>query len=292
MSPFDLRGPEFLLFYFVLGMLMLAILNMLRQRAEPSGVVQTNLSDPYQISYLRGGTNELLRVATISLIHRGLLKVSKTQVSVANPQAVNGVAAPLERDLLSYFAEPKEASSVFSQSRFSSVGAQYDEPLERLGLLPDDALRRDRWRRLALALAIMWGIAAAKIGIALARGRTNIGFLILLSILFAFLAYRLIYPRMTRKGQEMLTDLRSLLSSLKGRASSASENWDAHELMLLAAVFGIAAVPTAVCPYVRTLYPAASSDSGGEFSGSSCGSSSCGGSSGCGGGGGCGGCGS
>jgi uncharacterized protein (TIGR04222 family) len=286
MSPFDLRGPEFLVFYVVLGALVLLGLFMLRQRAEPCDAVHTNLSDPYLISYLRGGNNELLRVATISLIHRGLLKVSTTKLSVTAPNVASGVRTPLERELLSHFTEAKEASSAFSHTAFSATGEQYDEDLKRLGLLPDDSIRMDRSLRLGLALAVLWGIALAKIAIGVSRGHTNIQFLIMLSIVFGFFAYRMTNPRLTRRGDAMLADLRLLFSSLKSRAGAASENWGTNELTLLAAVFGIAAIPTSVSPYARTLYPAAASSS----SGSSCGSS-CGGGGGCGGGG-CGGCGS
>jgi uncharacterized protein (TIGR04222 family) len=288
MSPFDLRGPEFLVFYIALGLLMLFVLFVLRQAAEPSDAIQMDLSSPYLISYLRGGKNELLRIATISLIHRGLLKVSGTKVSITAPNVMNGAGTSIERKLLSHFAKPKEASSVFSELSFD----EYDADLERLGLLPDDTIRTGRSLRLVVALVVLWGVALSKIAIALSRGRSNIQFLIILSVLFGYLAYRMIYKRLTRRGESMLAGLRSLFSSLKNRASSASGNWSANELTLLGAVYGIAALPTSICPYARTLYPAAasSSDSGGDSSSSSCGSSSCGGGGGCGSG--CGGCGS
>jgi uncharacterized protein (TIGR04222 family) len=305
MSPFDLRGPEFLVFYMVLGSFVLLVLFVLNQTLEPVDAIRTDLSDPYLISYLRGGNNELLRVATISLLHRGLLKVSTSKwvsdfgsytsdkiISIAAPNVVDAVRTPLERELLSHFAIANDPSSVFSQPTLSNTREQYDEDLKRLGLLPDESVRINRWLRLGLSLAVLWGIAVSKIAIALSRGHKNIGFLIALSILFGFLAYRMTHSRLTRSGEAMLADLRLLFSSLKKRSNSASENWDANELTLLAAVFGIAAIPTSVIPYARTLYPrAVSSDSSGDFSGSSCGSSSCGGggSSSCGGGGGCGG---
>src|ERR1700687_5193637 len=100
MSPFDLRGPEFLVFYIALGLVMFLVLYVARQWAEPTDAVRIDLSSPYLISYLRGGKNELLRVATISLIHRGLLKVSGTKASIAAPNVVNGVRTSIERELL------------------------------------------------------------------------------------------------------------------------------------------------------------------------------------------------
>jgi len=300
MSPFDLRGPEFLLFYLIVSTIALVGLFTSRRWVEPSGPIKVDLSDPYVIAYLRGGKNELLRVSTISLIHRGLLKVSGTNVSMTSPHVADGVRIPLERELLSHFKESREASSVFSEAHFSSGAEPYGQSLERLGLLPDDAVRTSRRRILGLALVVLWGVAGIKIVVALSRGRTNIGFLILLSILFAFAAYKVTHDRLTFRGKAMLGDLQLLFGSLRDRVSTG---FNPNELALLAAVFGIAALPISAFPYAQTLYPKAASSRNfwDGSSNSSCGSSGgcgsggdAGGGGGCGGGGGggCGGCGS
>jgi hypothetical protein len=80
-SPFDLRGPEFLLFYLLFGACVLAALFLLRYTGEATDPPQLNLSDPYLIAFLRGGRNETLRVATVSLIDRGFLQVAGNKVS-------------------------------------------------------------------------------------------------------------------------------------------------------------------------------------------------------------------
>jgi len=56
MSPFDLRGPEFLLFYAILGVLVSGVLYTSRRRIDPPGEVKVDMSDPYLIAFLRGGT--------------------------------------------------------------------------------------------------------------------------------------------------------------------------------------------------------------------------------------------
>jgi len=83
MSPFDLRGPEFLVFYIILGALAIALLFLVSQHIDPVGTVKVDMSDPYLIAFLRGGKDELVRVATISLVHRKLLQVAGTLVSVS-----------------------------------------------------------------------------------------------------------------------------------------------------------------------------------------------------------------
>jgi hypothetical protein len=48
---------------------------MLRRAGESAEPPAVNLSDPYLIAYLRGGKNEVLRIATVTLIDRGYLTV-------------------------------------------------------------------------------------------------------------------------------------------------------------------------------------------------------------------------
>src|SRR5258707_10105630 len=74
MSPFDLRGPQFLVFYLILGTLVVTLLFMLRRLIDPAGPVKVDMSDPYLIAFLRGGENQILRVPTISLVHRNYFK--------------------------------------------------------------------------------------------------------------------------------------------------------------------------------------------------------------------------
>ena len=97
-------------------------------------------------------------------------------------------------------------------------------------------------------------------------------------------------PRVTAKGEALLKHMRMLFGNLKDRASSLRPSSSPNELALLAAVFGIGAIPLSAFPYAQKLYPKAATSSASSC-GSSCGSSSgssCGG-GGCGGG--CGGCG-
>ena len=64
MNPFDLPGPEFLLFYTIFSAVVLGGLVFWRRRAELSAApARIDLSDPYLIAYLRGGKKEVLRVA-------------------------------------------------------------------------------------------------------------------------------------------------------------------------------------------------------------------------------------
>src|SRR5467141_2556300 len=141
MSPFDLPGPQFLLFYLVFGAIVLASLAVLRGLAEPDQGTKVNLTDPYLIAFLRGGKNEVLRIATVSLIDRGLLNVSGSQLSAVSKDAEKGVRVPVERALLTYFATAKDAASVFSDHGFQGATAGYEAELLQLGLLPGESVK-------------------------------------------------------------------------------------------------------------------------------------------------------
>jgi len=289
MSPFDLRGPQFLVFYLILGTLVLVLLFMLRRLTDPVGSVKVDMSNPYLIAFLRGGKNEVLRVATISLVHRKLLQVSDTLVSITSPRVADSVRIPVERQLLLYFANTSEGVSAFSDPGCSFAAESYSESLQELGLLPNDSIRTRRLQVLGLALGLLLGVAVIKIVVALSRGRTNVGFLILLAAIFGFAAARVACPRLTVRGRAILNDLRFLFGPLNSRPSTSLGY---NDVALLAAVFGINAVPLVVFAYARTLYPKAAASSGSSC-GAGCGSAGGDSGSGCGGscGGGCGGCG-
>ena len=303
-NPFDLRGPEFLLFYFVLGVVVTVVVMLLRHRGEPQGT-SVPLTDYLKIAYLRGGSTEAIRVASIALIDRGLLQLVDAQhVKTAVASLPAGLQV-IEARLLEACRERARASSLLDDTALQVAATAECEPqLVRAGLLPDDRLKR-AWTELrTLALLFLGSVAALKIVIALSRGRTNIAFLIILSIIFVAIIYLVPNPSRTAAGNAMLADLRTLFGALKTRADVQrhAPGTGGNELALLAAVFGATALPAVAVP-IQTLFrkpePRSKSSRGsscGSTSGSSCGSSSgssCGSSCGGGGcGGGCGGCGS
>jgi len=272
-------------FYLALGAAVLAVLGFLRHTGEVDDPPLVNLADPYLIAYLRGGKNETVRVATTSLIDRGLLTVAGSSVSVAPGRSSEELRVPIEKSLVIFFRKTADAASAFKAS-WQSETESYERELIRLDLQPGAQSKTSQTLRGGIGIAFLWTVALVKILVALQRGRSNIQFLIILAILFAVMAWKIATPRLTRKGLAMVTSLRILFRALQDRAATLLPGRNPNELLLLAAVFGVSTIPAGAFPYTKSLYPKATSD------GSSCGSS-CG--SGCGGGGcggGCGGCGS
>lgn len=284
MNPFDLRGPEFLLFYIGLAAATFGVLYAWRRRSEPSPEPGAWMRDPYLIAGLRGGAKEIVTLATFSLLTRGILgRVDGDRVARSNQKRLSPSNA-LERAVVALVSEPRTVSTI-ARDRTTQLAAEpYLDTLRAKGLLANDTQRSRRRAAASLAGALLVGVAIVKIGVALSRGRMNIGFLILLSGLCAWgcVAWARTFAR-TRAGDAVLRDLRTLIGPGRALCTTRTLSEPDPEQLLIAAVGGIYGSPFQPPPRVKT---------GSVWSSSSCGTSisSCGGGGGCGGGG-CGGCG-
>jgi uncharacterized protein (TIGR04222 family) len=288
-NPFDLRGPEFLVFYLAVGLVTLGIVWLLRRTNESDSTVSPLLNDYLEIAYLRGGANEALRVATMNLINRGLIDVeSRDRLHALDPRAQ--VSKASERAILDKFRVPQAATQIFSDKTLRRTVTEECEPtLERMGLVPDAQRQTVRAILVFAGASLLTSVAIIKILVALSRGRSNIGLLIVEAAVFCVLLYKATTPFRTPAGDALLADLRTLFAGLRERGGSLVQGVDTQDFALLMAVFGMAALPP-VFSFDR-LFPRATSSSSscGSGCGTSSGGSSCGG-GGCGGG--CGGCGS
>jgi uncharacterized protein (TIGR04222 family) len=298
MNPFDLTGPQFLVFYLGLSALVIIALVLTRKYTESFRAPKLDLSDPYLIAYLRGSAPEALGVAAVSLIDRGLLVATGTQLKTAEKASPDAVRRPIEKELLHRFKRADEATVIFDDSRLRATCKPFEQTLKNAGLLPNEQIQNSRLTRLLIACVIVGGVGSIKLLVALARGRTNVWFLVILMVVTLVIAFKLSFPRLTESGKAMIADLQNLYSGLKDRALLLPTGGATIEPMMLAAVFGVGALAGPSFAYTHSLFPraanqqAVSSSSCGSSCGSSCSSSSCGSSCGGGGcGGGCGGCG-
>ncbi len=295
MNPFDLPGPQFLLVFLLFGIAVAIVAVALRRSGEMEEGPRLNLSDPYPIAYLRGGASEVLRLATVNLADRHFLEVNGDKIRHPGGTPKKGSHAPVESAVLDYFRASDDPTKLFSSEPARAAADSYKDRLTDLGLLPDGDVRTRRFMIFAGAALLLSGTAFYKIELALERGRHNIGFLIILALIFTVVVYKLCNPTRTLSGERMLKDLKTLFAAAKKKASSKKAHLELDEDLLLAAVFGMESLATGRHAWVNTVFPKATASQSGEgsscgsSSGSSC-SSSCGSS--CGGGGGCGGCGS
>jgi uncharacterized protein (TIGR04222 family) len=287
MNPFDLSGPDFLVFYLIFAILVVTGLKLAVAQAEGGAPPALPLSDPYQIAWLRGGTPEAARIAVLSLTDRGLLALRGETLTTPRPTGMR-VQEPIESAILARCSQfGTAATTVLADAGVERACAPYRARLERLQLIPDAAARARRYRWFALAAALLLGIAAIKIAVAIGRGRHNVAFLIILALIAAVVTWRVVHRRRTSLGDRMVKDLRRLFAALRQRASIIRPGAMTSDAMLLAAVFGLSALPAGGFADLLRVYRKSTSSGGGGGCGSACGSG-CGG----GGGGGCGGCGS
>jgi uncharacterized protein (TIGR04222 family) len=296
MSPFDLRGPQYLAFYVVLTVATILAVRIARRMRESQveGFHGSPLHDPYAIAFLRGGKNELVRVATVSLVDRGLLTVNHDRLQTTTAGRSASVRKPIERAVLDQCRSERAPHELFAAPYYEGVHP-IEEELVKMRLLPDATVKAARRSLFFAGAAVLLFFALVKIGVALSRGRTNVLFLVVLCIVALIALGASAFPRRTARGDTFLREVENLFRSLKLRAPQIQGGGATTELVMLTAVWGVSALPRERFPWARQLFPKADTSSSSSSCSSSCGSSSSCSSSSCGGGcggGGCGGCGS
>lgn len=287
MNPLALPGPQFLIFYVLFAVVVLGLLYLARRAYEAGPLPTIEFKDPYLFACLSGGPAEVIRVATLGLVDRGLLQLTGKTARTVQSVAPQFGQPQVERNILAHFRGGDSVSSAWENRELLDVArTNYEDRLRSLNLLPDAETQSVRRLALGLAIAALLGLGLVKIGIALSAGRRNIEILIILMVVATVLAAKIWNPYRTRLGEDYLASVRTLFTGLRDRAGSLRPGGATREVLWLTALFGAALLPTAVFPVAAYAWPRPASPS----SGSSCGSSgggSCGG-----GGGGCGGCGS
>src|SRR5262249_29487559 len=273
MNPFDLRGPEFLLFYLCFSLVVIIAIYFLRRRAESGAAPKIDLGDPYLIAYLRGGESEALRLAVISLVDRGMLIMDDLFIQRADHVSNDMVKHPVEYETLKKFSAPGKAHTIFSDNELRSALQPYRYNLELAGLLPDRAVRSARLKRFLLALAALGIVGVVKIQIGLSLEKP-VSFLGMMMIGAMVIAAGFSFPRLPDRGKETLADITNRYSGLKEQIYSFTPGSASAELAMFAAVFGVGALAGTQFAYARTLFPPSTNSSS---CGSSCGSSDGGG---------------
>src|SRR6185503_9567871 len=218
MNPFDLNGPNFLVFYAVCGAVACLVLYLLQlqEPQTPDGAVPT---DPQAIAFLRGGAIEALRITVATLLERGVLLLGADDTIKVDPnQQLPRDATAIDRLVCEHFETEQPALSLFkNESLALRVAAHLARPLEEAGLLPDDELRAARWGRLLTAVGALGTVAAVKIAVALNRGHSNVGFLLIEAAIFGLVACRLTIRHRTPAGNRALEYLQHTFEEARHR---------------------------------------------------------------------------
>jgi uncharacterized protein (TIGR04222 family) len=299
-----LSGPKFLLVFVLVGVGVGWLLWLVRRWLEDGPIDSVDTSDPYRLALLRGGGGEAVRLAVVRLIDGGWLETDDDLLLVPESRPAATPAHPLERAVLDA-AHARGRATVAQLGAADGVRAWREltrDELRREGLLASVAVR---WTRVGLAVAgalVLIVVASHRLDVAAQRGRKNTGLLETLRVLGpAAMAFVLVRGPRTRRGDRLLADLRTLVEKTPlPTGERGDEPLLSNETLLVAAVLGIAALPSESFAFARSLFPQARADGLGSGCGSSSGCGSTGGGDGGGGGGdgggggcggGCGGCG-
>ena len=159
--------------------------------------------DPYEIAFLRGGENEVVRLAIFRLLQRGSLRTSGDKVKTITCAALpfDRDTTTLEHEVLAYFNYPRKVTEIFTSplpARVRSLCAPYEERLRFACLLngPDVQERGRRVRNQgALVIFVLGGY---KLMAALHNGYDNVGFLVAMGMIaVALLAFVCQTPRLS-----------------------------------------------------------------------------------------------
>ena len=307
----NMYGPYFLAFYALVIGLVLAVGRWRTWSAdrtkEESLDDPPEPADPIDIALLRGDLNEVLRLTVVELVQRGYLRVEEGKsFGIRTGQKLAQSSRPpdprylsaLQHAVFDAFKTPKAAAELFSDGSlnewFRAKCLQPEQRLEQYRLITPNEVKRTGYQTALLAALVVLGLGGYKLLIALAKGKTNVGFLIVMGVLGTVAAVAVSKaPRMSRRGKAYIEKLQRRYSRLKAGISGLTHAVDDSTLIFAVALFGMAALVGTPYETLVSVFRQATPSSGG-CGGAGCGGSGCGG-GGCGGGGcgggGCGGCG-
>ena len=145
----DLYGPYFLLFYgTVIVVLIVACFRSIRAVDRTRDLEPPEIPaklDPYEVAYLRGGENEVTRVAIASMIQRGLLRIVEEKKWLTTSKKIDRgrepgrrELAPIEAIVWKWSGFPADPQAIFQSSGIPRVIAKacshYEADLAERGL--------------------------------------------------------------------------------------------------------------------------------------------------------------
>ena len=288
MFPFDLPGPEFLLFYAAFVVVVIVLLYFYRQDKESDPPPPVALRDPYLMACLRGGPKEAICAATVGLIDRGFLTIADRKVSQSPSANAELLRHPIEKEVWAFFEDPADLLAVNIRPAVLGVAAEYEVELRRLKLIPDEQIQGMRQTAAWFAAGLLLAVGAIKLTVALSSGHTNVAFLIVMMVVAPFVVMKTGFPYRTATGNKYLANMCALFSSLHDQVKSIQPGTGTREVLWALAIFGVSALPASAFPAAQYFTQARRGIGGGGDGGGGGGGGGCGGG---GGGGGCGGCG-
>jgi uncharacterized protein (TIGR04222 family) len=228
----DIHGPPFLLIY---GAIALAIITAAygivrsRDQTRMRGLPPVpSTFDPYELAYLRGGKNEVIRTALYALHQLGLIEVIPAKRSTAL-RLVAGAGVhrareltALEERVLRSIDPSAQASYLFQSGWLESDVERLCEPF-RNKLESEELLRSDNVRRSTLLIPFL--ASAVLVALSLYGAVNNglpFGFLVILTMISLILVWNVVAPvarvRVSGRGRAYLQRLQVAYAEMRPAA--------------------------------------------------------------------------
>src|SRR5260370_30738066 len=123
MFPFNLPGPEFLFFYGLFTISVIAALYFGRRHQESGLLPSLDLVDPFLFACLRGGPKEVIYVATLGLIDRGLLRTTGRTITRSPEAKPELVRRRIEKEVLRHFTQSGEIDAALNAAALLRVAS-------------------------------------------------------------------------------------------------------------------------------------------------------------------------
>ncbi len=293
-----MAGPDFLKLYAVVIVVTLVVTLLLRPLFDPTRGAEPpqvpDRPDVFELAYLRGGASEVAQLALVTLIDRGYLwhnALGNTISPAPNPPQEAPRWPILQTALATLGDQPwrgYEAVNVVAAA-CGPACRTYEGNLREQRLLTTDHTRRAQTWLVAAAFLLVEGLGVYKLAVALAKGKSNVGFLLMMMLVAGLVLPLCIQSRrLSACGERYMSRVRQRFAGQRDLLDADGRDLDAA--MLVFAAFGMTALSGAAWAWTSTAFmpPQQTSDGGCSSTTSSCSGSSCSGSS-CSGGG-CGGC--
>ena len=286
-NPLEMRGPDFLSFYFQLFVVTLIIASFLRWLLRLPTAQTRLLSvdlDPYETAYLVGDKSRVIQTAITALTQKGYVKVTTDKRSLFWQGDISNLSHPVEIEVGKVIQVENSPNKI--QSASLKTIDNFREKLVQMELLVPFPHSLKARLFPSILMTLFLGLGIAKIFIGISRDKP-VGFLIFMCIIAFFISLQFLAPvYRSRYGDRVMNRLQADFKHLK-TADSETE-----ALPLAFALFGVVVLASdPIFMNLHQMFLPSGGDGGGGGGGGSGGSDGGeGGGGGCGGGG-CGGCG-
>ena len=294
----DMSGNNFIFLYIIFIGLTLLLCKWQVRQADPTRHLQSQKipeePDPYEIAYLRGGTEEVIKIVVLNLLQREYLQENESHLIEQHPEHPDPRhLSELEHRIFDWdFQRPGVVISQLLINTIQPLCAPYEARLQQQQLLYP-SVGRDKviWAFICGVCCIL-AVGGYKFLVAGVKGYPR-GFLLAAMIIGVFIlyqGYKGIIRSMQRShaGNSYLTRMQETFAGLKDRSSAAPVPAVDTTSLLLMGLFGSSVLAGTAYGGYMPLFDQGGVGDGGFFDGKQ--TAPVGGCGGCGGGG-CGGCG-